>query len=81
MGKTTGGRLVWASRYLTVAVFVVFWIAIGSMVVPQARNHDFLNIYTGASLALDGHFDRLHDTDVQLARERKFVPETSVLVE
>lgn len=50
------------------------------MVAPQARNHDFLNLYTGASLALDGNFARLHDIDVQLERERSIVPATSVLV-
>lgn len=80
MGKTTESRLNLASRYLTVAVFVTFWIAIGTPVAEHTRRHDFLNLYTGASLALEGQFSRLHDTGVQLAREREFVPETKVLI-
>lgn len=80
MGQRADNRLKRLSRHLTVAVFVLFWVAIGSMVSPQARNHDFLNLYTGASLALDGHFSRLHDIEVQLGRERSIVPGTPVLV-
>jgi len=80
VGKTTEGRLAWASRYLTVAVFVIFWIAIGAPVAEHTRRHDFLNLYTGASLALEGQFSQLHDTGIQLAREREFVPETGILV-
>jgi hypothetical protein len=49
------------------------------MITPGAKTQDFLNIYTGASLALDGQFAAMHDVDVQLARERKFVPSTDVL--
>jgi hypothetical protein len=50
------------------------------MVRPAALHHDFLNLYTGASLARDGQFAQLHSESVQLARERAIVPETSVLV-
>ena len=80
MGQSADNRLKRVSRHLTVAVFVLFWVALGSMVSPQARNHDFLNLYTGASLALDGHFSRLHDIEVQLGRERSIVPATEALV-
>ncbi|MGA3187330.1 MAG: glycosyltransferase family 87 protein, partial [Bryobacteraceae bacterium] len=38
------------------------------------------NIYTGASLALDGQFATMHEVDVQLQREKKFVPSTDALV-
>ncbi len=58
----------------------MLWIAFGSQVVGSGRKHDFLNLYTGASLALDGDFARLHDPQVQLARERRFVPQTDALV-
>lgn len=59
---------------------MLLWVALSLMVAPHARNHDFLNLYTGASLALDGRFSQLHDTGVQLDRERELVPETRVLI-
>ncbi|MGH9546380.1 MAG: glycosyltransferase family 87 protein, partial [Terriglobales bacterium] len=49
-------------------------------VVESSRKHDFLNLYAGASLALDGNFQRLHDPAVQLERERRFVPDLDALV-
>jgi len=55
------------------------WIAFGSRTLAAARAHDFLNIYTGASLALDGRFADLHDTTVQLERERRYVPVQSLV--
>ncbi len=60
--------------------FSVLWVALGSQIVPGARKHDFLNLYTGASLALDGNFAHMHSPQVQLERERRFVPELKVLV-
>src|SRR5205823_721025 len=42
--------------------------------------HDFLNLYTGASLALEGRFAQLYDPAIQLERERRFVPELDALV-
>ena len=58
----------------------LLWIGLGSQIVGGARKHDFLNLYTGASLALDGNFARLHDPAVQLERERRYVPELAALV-
>jgi hypothetical protein len=60
--------------------FSVLWIALGAIIVPGARKHDFLNLYTGASLALDGNFAHMHSPEVQLARERQYVPELDALV-
>lgn len=65
--------------WILVPLLMVLWMALGSMIAPGAKSQDFLNIYTGASLALDGHFSTMHDVDVQLQRERKFVPSTDVL--
>jgi hypothetical protein len=67
---------VWVVAFGMCAV----WIAFGSRTLASARAHDFLNIYTGASLALDGRFAELHDVDVQLERERRFVPGVASLV-
>lgn len=53
---------------------------LGSRIAPSAHKHDFLNLYTGASLALDGNFAEMHSPEVQLARERRFVPELDALV-
>ena len=58
----------------------VFWIAIGWNVIPAARSHDFLNLYTGASLAREGRFADLYDRQVQLEREKELVPSTPLLI-
>ena len=60
--------------------FSVLWIALGTQIVAGARRHDFLNLYSGASLALDGNFAHMHSADVQLARERRYVPNLDALV-
>jgi hypothetical protein len=56
------------------------WIFLGMFIAPQARVHDFLNLYTGAKLALDGRFAELHNVDVQLAEEQKYAPANDRLV-
>jgi hypothetical protein len=65
---------------LTVVGLSAMWIALGSLILPSARSHDFLNIYTGASLAHEGRFADLHDPEVQLARERQIIPQLNALV-
>ena len=50
------------------------------MDVYRARQNDFLNIYTGSSLAREGRFAELHDQQVQLSREQELLPETSELI-
>ena len=52
----------------------LWWAGMGASVIPAAREHDFLNMYTGAELARQGRFDELHDPAVQLAVERTHVP-------
>lgn len=66
--------------WVVVLAFSLVWISMGSLITPGAKKHDFLNLYTGASLALDGKFAEMHDVDVQLQREREFVPSTDALV-
>lgn len=66
--------------WVVVLAFSLVWISMGSLITPGAKKHDFLNLYTGASLALDGKFAAMHDVDVQLQRERQFVPSTDALV-
>jgi len=65
---------------LAVVAFCACWTLFGSFVVPAARMHDFLNLYTGASLARDGDFARMHAPEVQLEREREYAPELPELV-
>jgi hypothetical protein len=65
---------------LAVIAFSAFWILLGSIVVPMARVHDFLNLYTGASLARDGVFAAMHVPEVQLHREQEFAPQVPELV-
>ncbi len=66
--------------WVVVLAFSMVWISMGSLITPGAKKHDFLNLYTGALLALDGKFAVMHDVDVQLQRERQFVPSTDALV-
>jgi len=66
--------------WVVVLAFSMVWISMGSQITPGAQKHDFLNLYTGGSLALDGKFAVLHDVDVQLRREREFVPSIDALV-
>jgi len=56
------------------------WTFMGAMITPTSKHHDFLNIYTGAKLALDGRFNELHAIDVQLEQERVYVPRLPDLV-
>jgi hypothetical protein len=65
---------------LAVVGLSTMWIMFGSMLLPSARVHDFLNIYTGASLARQGHFSTLHDPGVQLAVEKTIQPNNPWLV-
>jgi hypothetical protein len=73
-------RRVGLQTWAAVLGFSILWIAFGSQIVPGARKHDFLNLYTGASLALEGNFAHMHSPQVQLARERQFVPALDALV-
>lgn len=66
--------------WVAVLAFCLIWAGLGSVIVPGARKHDFLNIYTGASLALQGNFAHLHSPQVQLNRERQYVPALPTLV-
>jgi glycosyl transferase family 87 len=65
---------------LAVLAFCALWTLLGSILVPGARQHDFLNLYTGASLARDGVFARMHAPEVQLQREQEYVPQLKELV-
>jgi hypothetical protein len=68
---------------LTAAVVIglcTLWIALGSRIWPTSSKHDFLNLYTGGRLALEGRLDVLHDPDVQLEYERRLVPDLPQMV-
>lgn len=73
-------RRVPLQTWTAVLAFCLIWVGLGSVIVPGARRHDFLNLYTGASLALEGNFAHLHSPQVQFHREREFVPELRTLV-
>jgi hypothetical protein len=68
---------------LTAAVVIglcALWVALGSRIWPTSSKHDFLNLYTGGRLALEGRLDVLHDPDVQLEYERRLVPDLPQMV-
>lgn len=56
------------------------WAILGSNMLSSSRRHDFLNIYTGGSLALQGRFSQMHDPAVQLQAERTILPDLKTLV-
>lgn len=68
------------STGLIVLGMSVLWVMLGSRTIDAARSHDFLNIYSGASLALEGRFADLHDPEVQLEREHRIFPTLPTLV-
>ena len=80
MTAATKPKKVSAANWLLIATAIAMWSFLGAMVTPSSKTHDFLNIYTGARLALDGQFAKLHDVDTQLAEERKYVPKADRLV-
>jgi Glycosyltransferase family 87 len=75
-----GLRTVPLYAVLAVLAFCTFWTLLGSILVPGARLHDFLNLYTGASLARDGVFAGMHVPEVQLQREQEYAPQLRELV-
>ena len=56
------------STILIVIGMTVVWVMFGSLLLDAARSHDFLNIYTGSSLAREGRFADLHDPALQFER-------------
>lgn len=80
MATTSHTARIPFQTWAAVLAFCAVWVMLGSVIVPGARKHDFLNLYTGASLALEGNFAHLHSPEVQLDRERQIVPELPALV-
>ncbi len=72
-------RVPVSTIFIVIGMSVV-WVMFGSLLLDAARSHDFLNIYTGASLAREGRFPDLHDVDVQLEREHRIFPGLPTLV-
>ncbi len=69
--RATGPR----QAFLLTLGLMAFWMASGYRLAPHARSTDFLNLYTGASFALNGDWHRIYTEAGQLAREQRFVPE------
>ena len=65
---------------IVVVIMAVFWFALGSRIVPQAKQHDFLNLYAGGTLAARGQLRQIYQPEVQLATERRLVPGLPELV-
>src|ERR1700680_3099550 len=65
---------------LAVALLAIaLWTALGSLMLAPAQRADFLNLYTGASLALSGHFGDLYDYSIQSAVSRAQVPDVTLV--
>lgn len=65
---------------LAIAYPVMFYCAMGSQMVGWAQRHDFLNLYTGATLAHTNDFGRLYDPGRQFEIERCLVPDLPTVV-
>ena len=63
----------WGSLIVAIGMSML-WVAVGSMVIESSRDHDFLNLFTGASLAREGRFADMHDPDVQFAKQKALLP-------
>jgi hypothetical protein len=72
-GILTGMKQIPVATAALVVIAAGVWIAAGSLVIESARRHDFLNLYTGARLALAGRFAEMHLPAVQLEVERQLV--------
>src|SRR5258706_12260323 len=68
------------STALILLVTCAFWVTLGLNIAPEAKKHDFLNIYTGAALAHEGRYSELHIPPVQLAAEQEIIPQLTILV-
>ena len=69
-----------AGHFVFVGIVCLFWAVTGIGALQTAYHHDFLNLYTGSSLAREGRFAELYDIDTQLSRERELLGEVSELV-
>lgn len=65
---------------LAAACATVFYCAVGANIVGTAQRHDFLNLYTGATLAHSGDYASLHDPARQFEIERGLVPDLPSVV-
>ena len=63
------GISAWGALIMAVGMSTL-WITVGAMVIESSRDGDFLNLYTGATLAWEGRFVQTHDPDVQFAKEK-----------
>ena len=53
---------------------ILFWLTIGSYVIRDAFQRDFLNLYTGGLLARTGHLSELYNWELQKATQDSLVP-------
>lgn len=63
----------WGALIVAVGMSML-WVIVGAMVIESSRDHDFLNLFTGASLAREGRFADMHDPDVQFAKQKLLLP-------
>ena len=73
VNSSTQGTPPWGALIVAIGMSML-WVAVGSMVIESSRDHDFLNLFTGASLAREGRFADMHDPDVQFAKQKALLP-------
>lgn len=73
-------RRIPVSTAVIVLGMCVFWVMLASRLLPIAQRHDFLDLYTGGRLALEGRFAELHSAAVQFAEQRRIVPDLAEVV-
>ena len=68
------------ATWIAVVTLCVFWVGLGSLMVDNSREHDFVSFYVGSSLALEGRFAVLYHRDVQFGRQKEIAPTKDQLV-
>ena len=71
--RSSQGPLAWGTLIVAIGMSML-WVAVGAMVIESSRDHDFLNLFTGASLAWEGRFADMYDPDVQFAKQKALLP-------
>ena len=71
--NSSQGPLAWGTLIVAMGMSML-WVAVGAMVIESSRDHDFLNLFTGASLAWEGRFVDMHDPEVQFAKQKALLP-------
>jgi hypothetical protein len=70
----------WITAAFLVPVAVGIYLLAGSNIVPAARHHDFLNLYSAATFANEGRLDDLYDPEALRQFQQTIAPENPSVI-